>query len=70
MNSWIRVSRTSKNHVFDRIIQTSYIIINDNEKIGLDDHMERVFKALAAVEMTISIIFCFLSIIADTFSRL
>ena len=39
------------------------ILFFDDAKIGLDDHMERVFKALASVQMTISLIFCFLSYI-------
>ena len=39
------------------------IFFFDDAKIGLDDHMERVFKALASVQMTISLIFCFLSYI-------
>ena len=42
------------------------MLLNDNAKIGLDDHMVRVFKALAGVEMTISIIFCFMGYLRYT----
>ena len=54
------------------ILFDNYGVINT---IGLSQHMVRVFKALAAVEMTISVIFCFMGYlryteISDRYQRL